>query len=448
MFSYYTGASDEMNSFKGLPDIRSAVENLEDDMTGAVFDLENGSVDAQFSGSDNILIVATGLYKTSQTQVKKPFFNTFLLCRRSENGSNTEQITYHVKNSVFRALGDALISAASCNAGKAPATTEAVASVSAGAEDAAEEGEAPTLGSEGKADVGNELVAQVAAATTRAQDADRVVTVSSAPTPASTETIAAPEDAAAADESAKGGVEETVVAASAVVGVDSKEGASAAVAEEAGRTVHVVPAPAVKDKDGPPAKLSWATMVATSKPKPAPSKPKPAPVLTPVDTSEATGWEGVSNSKGGADGRANKQLFSIYVKGLDQRSAEKAEKELEELFGTFGTVVQVQTFTNGFAFVDFETQEGMDAALAKSNEVVLVMPGGHKLRAEKRKSVSTPRVSAGGSGSGNGGVSRNGSVPSRRGEGGAERKGGSERDKKRDVSAKNGSNGDRRRKKD
>jgi hypothetical protein len=375
VFSYYTGDAGDASAHVGLSAIHDAVKQL--DLTGAQFDLTHGSVDAQFSGGeDGILLIVTGLYTPRSDTTKNPFFNSFFLSKQ-----NKEKTSYFVRNSVFRALGHELLQGAS----KAPGKTMESAGVSTFSTASFGNGV-----SDGVPKSAPETVAVAATTEKKEEKKEKVKNNTKKEEGASASPVAAAaavEPVPAADDAAPAPVPATVPAAAKTPSPKQGEG---------------------ETKSSTP--KSWASMVATSRPTPAPvPKPKPTAVVTASPKAPAAATANATSDSENVEEKGSRPTFSIYVKGINEQVK---KEELVALFSKFGEVANVQVFSTGFAFVDFESQAGLDAALDKKNEASLSVKN-CKLRAEKRKSAS-----AGGAGKNGGG--RRGE----RGEGGGDKKEG------------------------
>jgi len=398
-FSYYTGKSDDSRLFEGHDEIKRAIAAL--DLMGARFDLEEGSVDAQFSGGlDGVLVIITGLYTPRSSASTKPFVNSFYLCKQDTN-------SYFVQNSVFRALDHKLISGARRgakameNVGVSTFSTNDVA-----AANNATEFVTPTV--KPVNDKGSKTLGVTG---------DEASTPTATPTVEDTVVVTAKQDVKEQDS--------PVAVAAAVANEDGDEGKGdgddAAPGKGQGSEESFGKEDVAETSSAP---KSWASITAKSRPT-QPPVPKPK---TEVVTVPAAKVPVVDKSTGGEG--ATKPPHSMYVKGTTDKVT---EKEIEALFSQFGKVVGIQLFPSGFAFVDFEEAAGLEAALSKKNESLLVLRD-VKLRCEKRKSVTSPKPSGNGKGGGRReGAKKDGSARNGDGYGkDSTRSGGGQRSKKKE----------------
>lgn len=88
----------------GVESIRERVNEL--NLAGARVDLSEGSVDAQQSENDGVFLTVTG-HVTLLAKPTRPFVQSFFLA--CQNSGNQKMVSYFVRNSVFRLLGNPLV---------------------------------------------------------------------------------------------------------------------------------------------------------------------------------------------------------------------------------------------------------------------------------------------------------------------------------------------------
>mmetsp|Transcript_29240 Transcript_29240/g.29607 ORF Transcript_29240/g.29607 Transcript_29240/m.29607 type:complete len:499 (+) Transcript_29240:211-1707(+) len=88
----------------GVESIREHINNL--DLAGARVDLTDGSVDAQKSENNGVFLTVTG-HVTLASRPTRPFVQSFFLASQSSgNPKSPQMISYFVRNSIFRLLGN------------------------------------------------------------------------------------------------------------------------------------------------------------------------------------------------------------------------------------------------------------------------------------------------------------------------------------------------------
>lgn len=325
---FHGDESQGTETISGSDNIREKVEQL--NLTGAVVDLTDGSIDAQGSVNNAVFLVVTGKF-TMPGKSARPFVQSFFLeCQTGGKGD----LSYYVRNSVFRIYGDdsvtevpvpapVVVTTAVFEKKEDKKTVVVVEKEPVKEEPIAVVEEPQQVSSEEDDKVKGEIVEEASSAN---DDLD-VVTVTSEPDYVNV-TVKKEE------------VSSSVELVEPVLAVEEKQ-------------------PVVEaEKPAANVKFSWAqlasrTTPAASEPEPRPKQQKAAPVTAPVEKAAAPV----------AAKPAGNPPLTVYISQLPSNIV---EAELRELFEPFGNIKKVDVHAHkGFAFVDFSDAVAVQNAVQK-----------------------------------------------------------------------------------
>lgn len=319
------GAQD--SNIHGVQAIMDHVAQLQ--LAGSRVDLTNGLIDAQQSEYDCVIVCVNGQITFPSSPASQAFVQSFVLAPQQVNANDTKK-SYFVRNSIFRLVGGAVVSASP----SAPATAS---SASTTVQPAVQQSQAPGFS--------RPVVPPVAVAPAEQNPAANTAKVQppvAAEPPAVTEPPAAEETA----------VEKPV-----------KEVLPPAPKEE-----KVPPAP--PKPEGP---KTYASILGVLSAPAAPEvKSAPAPAPAPVPTEKKVEYnKGVSNK----DKKDRPNVPSLYINNIEETMTKDI---LFSLFSKFGGVGKIDLFAQkGYAFIEYKEAEGLKAALAavKNQDPTFVVKG-------------------------------------------------------------------------
>jgi hypothetical protein len=352
----------------GGPDaIRNLVKDL--NFANCNIDLEEGSVDAQKSGSDGVIVVVTGMI-TLKGEKPRFFIQTFFL-------ANQRNHQFYVRNTIMRLM--------------TPPATYAPA-----------QSEAPEVVSNGHAVVADVVETPVEPEPETQQPEPEVAREPEPKIEAAPVEVTNGVTESAPEELVPAAVEEIVEAAE-----ESVEAADATPSTE------------------PPTVRSYAAMLKSGVSASTLSATKPAPataVRRVVASAPAT-----SAAKNGT-GENSKSTHSIYVKQFPE---DTTSDELKAAFAAFGDVKAVELSAKGFAFVDLSSAAALQAILASPEPITI--RGSALTIEERNSAKTGNRAANGGGGGGGGASNgrRSGDKDTKNGREGGRGEGGRDRGQRR-----------------
>eukprot|EP01041_Mallomonas_annulata_P003421 gene3421-6788_t len=370
----------------GVENIREKVNQLE--LAGARVDLSEGSIDAQKSENNGVFLTVTGRV-TLVGKPTRPFVQCFYLA--SQNSQKGSMVSYFVRNSVFRLLGETNTES---HIAEKTLMTEPITTIPSTTMDTASS--AVSVEAEACASM-NDVVSEPIHYQNEEVTVEEAYVVEQQEVEVEVEPVVPEEEQQDTFEEQEASHDITVESTHPRVPSPPKS-----FADIVRRLGGEKPAPATATSTSPPAPAPRAA-------RNAPKKEKVRSEEAIVDNASNAAGSGTNNT-GGTSKNSNAGLF------VNQIHEDTTHEDLLEIFTTFGEVKQADVHASrGYAFIEYIDVTSARMALAQA-EIEPFVVKGQTIKIEERQTKSRGKGQGQGQGQGH---STRGS-----GEGGGGRGGG------------------------